>query len=61
MPLLLDDEVLPVARLARLSVALTFFERHYPSQLFSCFLLRRPDGGTTCFYNEAVRWKATGD
>ena len=38
MPLLLDDEVLPVARLARLSVALTFLEsspQHYPSQLFS--------------------------
>ena len=57
MPLLLDDEVLPVTRLARLSVALIFLEspRHYPSQLFSCYLLGRPDGGTTFFYNEALR------
>ena len=47
MPLLLDDEVLPVTRLARLSVALIFLEspRHYPSQLFSSTMrhsVRRP-------------------
>ena len=39
MPLLLDDEVLPVARLARLSVAFKFFSAPKHHSAILCFLL----------------------
>ena len=54
MPLLLDDEVLPVARLARLSVA------PIDHGFILYFLLIRRDDGTARFHGEAVSRKTAG-
>ena len=56
MPLLLDDEVLLVARLARLSVAPIGVDHSF----ILYFLLIQYDDGTARFHGEAVSWKDAG-